>query len=263
MNTTRLFIGMPLQAPWPESLPKGRVLPQKARHATLLFLGSIPRSFVPTIIEQMPSIPLTSIASGFFDHLLLLPKHFPQVVAFGIEFLDPWIYTYQKSLVQIAKTWPSKEDRRPWLPHATICRRPFAAPDWRKAFMPLPCFAKSIHLYESLCHSHYEIIHTLELLPPFEEIAHTADRAFRVYGKNLQDLYHHAWLALAFQTPSLLNYREQNPTLRTLDDVITTLNRSISQCDQKEGCSMKAVSFHGEIEPFKDHCLQWEMIVDI
>ncbi len=144
----------------------------------------------------------------------------------------------------------------------TIARSPFDVQGWKDDFQPLPCFAKAIHLYESLGSSNYQSLYEYPLLPPFVEIPHMADIAFHIFGKDLQELYYNAFTAIAFKHPRLIAYLQKQP-VASLDEIIIALNRVISITDQNEGCSLKAVSFHGEIQPFQNNLLQWEMIVDI
>ena len=185
------------------------------------------------------------------------------MVAWEVQWFDEDLLAYQKELCEWTRKLKLKCDDRSWLCHATICRNPFDAKKWEEDFKPLPCFAKAIHLYQSLGSSNYKSLWSFPLLAPFEEIPHTADIAFRIVGKDLNHLYANAFTALAFKCPRFLAYFQKPSSLTCLDDVIIELNKVICILDQKEGCPLKAVSFHGEIEPFEENLLQWEMIVDI
>ncbi len=185
------------------------------------------------------------------------------MVAWEVQWFDKDLPNYQEKLHLWAKTLGFKCKDTEWLSHVTISRSPFNPKQWEEEFTPLPCFAKAIHLYESLGASNYQSLWTHPLHPPFIEIPHTADIAFSIFGQDLIHLYCSAFIALAFKYPRLTTYFQKPPSLTCLDEVIIELNRLISSVDQKEGCPLKAVSFHGEIQSLKENQIQWEMIVDI
>lgn len=257
-----MFFGLKIAAPWPQVWPEGRLIHEEYRHTTLAFLGSVSYP----AIEQLLSFPHPSFLvgpSGHFNRSLLLPKKRPRVTAWEIEWYDDMLLAYQKSL----KEWLSHNgfdtDKREWLSHVTLSRRPFDAQKWIKFFHPLPCFGMSIDLFESLGNSNYRTIRSLPLLTPFEEIDHMADLAFQVYGNNLKDLQRNAFTALAFKYPALLHFRQDNISLASLEDVVIILNEIISNADASIGCPFKAVSFHGELQPINKDLIKWEMIVDV
>ncbi len=108
-----------------------------------------------------------------------------------------------------------------------------------------------------------ELIWSLEVTPPFEEIEHTADLAFRVWGENISQLYLHARTALAFKDPSLMEQFSAAKNYDNLDDVIIDLNALVTQADKEHGCPLKAVSFSGEVVGKGDGLMHWDMIVDV
>ncbi len=263
----RLFFGLEIQAPWPEELPHGRLLLPSERHLTLAFLGNVPFSPLKEKLNQNElHIPFSLGFAGFFDSVLFLSPRNPNVVAWGVHWITDTtpLIAFQKEIVRWLRSIGYSVDHpnREWLPHATICRRPFDRRGWEKQFTVLPFIITAIHLYESVGQLRYIPLWSHPMKPPFEEIEHTADIAFNIHGKTLQDIYKHALTALAFKHPPLLKYFS-NEEIKNLDDIIIGLNNVISKADQESGCPFKAVSFHGEIQQNADHTLTWEMIVDV
>ncbi len=261
----RLFFGLEVQAPWPETLPQGRVLDEHNRHLTLAFLGN---TDYPKLKEALSSFPEPSFKVGFvgqFDQCLFFPPKHPRVVAWHVDFLEA-----HSKLIQFYHTfteWLQKEGfmpetRHSFTPHVTIARAPFNQRVWQKKFIPLPCLFKDIHLYESTGELNYKPIWSYPLLLPFEEISHAADIAFWVRGENYDQLYRHAQAALASVFPALLPFLTKQNGIENLDDVIIKLNELVATVDQAISCPFKAVSFHSHLEK-KDQILHWEMIIDV
>ncbi len=265
-ETKRLFFGLDLSAPWPAQLPHGRVLNEEDRHLTLAFLGN---ASVSKLMEILPSMPLPPCRIGFgglFDQCLFLPKRCPHVVAWHIQWLKerPSLSLYQQQLAEWLKNNDfSVSEKESFLPHVTLCREPFHISHWKEAFSPLPLYTRSLHLYESLGHSRYRSCWHLPFKPPFEEKEHTADIAFTILGQDLEQLYLHAYLAMAFKFPPLLDYFNSESVLSNLDDVVIELNHVITRADMDIGCPFKAISFHGVIQQDEEGDLKWEMIVDV
>ena len=262
METKRLFFGVEVRAPWPEQNPEGRLIAESDRHLTLAFLGNVP--FEP-LKALLPSLPLPSFrigSTGFFDASLLLPEKDPRVVAWKAQMNDEKLFHFQKSLSAWLQTNHCQTEKHPWLPHVTLCRRPFDEKSWQKNFIPLPFYTESIHLYESHKNSTYSPLWSYFIKPPFEEIPHIADMAFKIYGESLEELFQNAFTALSFKSPSFLKYFKKPESLKGQDDLVIALNEIISYVDQAEGCPLKAVSFHGDIQPNQE-ILEWEMIVDV
>lgn len=255
----RIFFGFEIEAPWPIDYPKGHVLEEKERHFTLVFLGNVDPAAIMQNLNSIP-LPVFKIApAGYFDKVLLLPAGHPRVVAWHAKwFLEGLeIDQYQKRLLDWLEDLNYKVDRRPLLSHVTVARAPFEEEEWLKAFSPLPCMIKALHLYESIGNLHYSSLWQFPFTPPFEEIEHTADVAFIIYGSNFQQLYLNAAIALSFKFPPLLDFLTEK-MLHDLNEVVRELNQLISITDQKIGCPFKAVSYHGE---FKNQ--KWQMIVDV
>ncbi len=262
-ETRRLFLGLEMEAPWPLVWPKGRVLGESDRHVTLNFLGDVSYT---AILQILPSIPLPSCElgpCGYFDASLELPPNKGRVIAWHINWLGHEVASLQKELSQWLHKNGLLEDSREWLSHLSVCRDPANLIEWKEFFQPLPCFTKAIHLYESLGFSKYESLWSHPFMPPFKEISHTADIAFHIYGKNIDQLYQHALIALAFKFPPIVSHAQWRAQLQGLDDVIILLNETICRTDYSIGCPFKAVSFHGEIQSYETEIILWEMIVDV
>lgn len=268
-DSKRLFFAIEVQAPWPEELPKGRLLGVKERHMTLAFLGNVPWPKLEAALQTFPKPAFAVGFTGQFDSCLFLPPRHSNVVAWHVRWwseIAPLLDFQQQlcSWLSAGQFLPSPhEPQRPWLPHVTLCRAPFDQGAWSKAFQPLPFFTVKIHLYESLGNLRYEPIWSYDILPPFEELDHTADIAYRIYGPTVQDIYLHARTALAFTFPSLQDYFAPVSGFDSLDNIVMALNGAIQRADSAIGAPLKAVSFHGAIEPFKPNVLAWEMIVDV
>lgn len=261
----RLFFGIEVHAPWPPHVPEGRLLDEEHRHLTLAFLGNIPYEPLKEILNDFPKVSLKIGSVGYFDSCLVLPPRHPNVVAWHAHelgdsspiahfqtLLSDWLISHGYSL-----------DKRSWNPHVTLCRQPFDAHKWMKDFIPLPFYTCSLHLYESTGHLQYVPLWSYPIQAPFEEINHTADMAFIIRGENLQQLYRNAFIALSFKAPEFIEFFTPGEALNNLDDIVIALNHIVSKVDSSIGCSLKAISFHGEIIPLQDALLQWEMIVDV
>lgn len=261
----RLFFGIETHAPWPSHLPKGRLLEEDHRHLTLAFLGNIPFSPLKEKLNHFPKIHWKIGTVGYFDACLALPPHHPNVIAWHAQAFDndSPLFGLQKILSEWLKMVGYSLDERPWMPHVTLCRKPFDADAWMKDFTPFPFYASSIHLYESLGNLNYMPLWSYPVKAPFEEINHTADVAFLIRGENLDQIYLHAFTAMAFKAPEVVKFFTSLSSLTHLDDVIIGLNDILSRVDREIGSPMKAVSFHGEIVPLSDGLFQWEMIIDV
>lgn len=236
----RLFFGMEIVSPWPEHLPDGRIIETENRHLTLAFLGE-------TNTPDLDSFPKPSFSTGI-GGIFNEPIFLKNVVAWHVNWFGDEVVEYQKT---VAKHFHLSEK---FLSHVTMSRKPYNVEDWKKSFQPLPMYAKNIHLYESLGYSKYKVLWTHPILPPFEDIEHTADLAFLVRREH----YLNAQLALAFHFPLLLRYYDDRK-IESLDEIVSALNLLIARADGEIGCPFKAVSFHGTDED-KD---EWEMVVDV
>lgn len=262
-----LFYGLEVATPWPESYPKGRLIPEEGRHQTLSFLGPLSMEKRGEFLAFPPRLPLHSAllgAAGYFDSLLFLPPERARVIALRPRFLsgEHELLTLAFQLQEALLMRGCQIDSRPLLPHVTLARTPFNREDWERSFQPLPFFFRSLHLYESLGELNYHPLTTLPLPLPIEELEHTADVAFRLRGKNLTQLALHAQLALAFLAPSFLELLEEKPVVAKLVDLVQLLNRKIFDADRKFGSPFKAVSQAGELKQEGD-LLIWEMIIDV
>lgn len=265
-ETKRLFLGLEVSAPWPEKFPDGRLLETADRHMTLAFLGDTDYQKMSALLPSLPAFPFRVGIPAHFDRCLFLPERHPHVVAWHVNFWDgsAAIEQYQKQLQEWLRTHEFHVNTRDqFLPHVTLCRSPFRIGEWKQNFTQLPLIIKNMHLYQSLGRSKYQSCWKFPLIPPFEEIEHTADIAFRICGANILQLYRNAFAALAFKFPTLLQFFSNPAAIESVDDVVMKLNEAICQADAKDGCPFKAVSFHGEIKQAEDQTLKWEMIVDV
>lgn len=258
----RLFFGIEVLSPWPEKLPKGRLLDPMHRHMTLEFLGNVPST---PLLEQLTALPLPSFSLapvGFFDACLFLPPRRPNVVAWHVNWVpsEP-LLTYQQTLIRFLREHAYSIDERAFLPHVTLARWPFDKAAWEKQPFKLPVMGTALHLYESVGNLTYEPLWTLPLTLPFEPFSHTADIAFKVRGSDLHQLYVHAQMALAFEHSALLDYLDMTVP-SDHDSLIAQLNSCLGRADSDLGVPFKAVSYHG-LALQHDNYLEWEMIVDV
>lgn len=256
----RLFFGFEIKAPW-HVTPPGKIVQEQMRHLTLAFLGNIEFEKLETHLSALPLPQFQVGLSGFFDRILYLPPRHPHVVAWHGILDDQKITEYVVRLHDWLKTLGIERDLRlPWLPHVTLARSPFERENWNKNFLPLPFYFCNLHLYESKPNLQYTPIWSASLLPPYDELEHTADLAFQIRAENEMDLYQNAFTALAFHFPPLIEYKQSAPA--HADKIVSTLNHALALADAEKGCPFKAVSHHGEI--IKQNGLHtWEMIVDV
>lgn len=265
-ETKRVFFALEVHAPWPEDLPKGRLLEPADRHATLAFLGEITYTpLIENLNKNFPPPPFQVGLVGSFSKCLFLPPRHPNVVAWQVHWIDDShaLKEYYQTFIAWLKQqeYPLREHPGEWLCHVTLCRSPFDYEGWKKAFKPLPMAIYGIHLYESLGHSKYKPIWSFPLIPPFQEFEHTADLGYLICGENFTQLHRHAQAALAFRYPPILQFIGQ-ASFDKHEDIIMDLNDLIAKADASIGCPFKAISFHGNVEE-KNKILQWEMIVDV
>jgi len=265
-NNKRLFFGLSLEAPWPTSYPKGRIIQETMRHITLAFLGNFSFSKLEKELDHFPKPAFKIGPVGETSQVLFLPKgHKPRVVAHEISWLvdGERIEMLHKNVLDWLEKLDYPVDRRPLLSHVTIARAPFENKEWEEAFEELPIFVSGIHLYESLGNLHYKSIWEYSLIPCFEELEHTADVAFQVCGTSFHDLYIHGALALSFSYPPFLTFLEEEK-ISDFEQLVRLLNVMITKCDAQMGCPFKAVSYHGNFREDKENgLLYWEMIVDV
>lgn len=252
----RLFFAFSIEAPWPHEYPKGRLIEEKSRHMTFAFLGNVP---IPNL-SAFPKPDLLIGPVGKCDRLLFLAR----VVASHVTWLQNGekLNQLQKSVLDWLESLKYQVDRRPLLPHITLARAPFDREGWEGWFEELPCIITGIHLYESIGNLTYQSIWEIPLTAPFEEIEHTADIAFHVRGKNFDELYLHATVAMSFKHPPFLSFLKSEQK-NDLNQVVRGLNQMIAACDLDQGCPFKAVSYHSKITEESNGLMNWEMIVDV
>lgn len=260
----QLFLGLEVHAPWGDVFPRGRLIAPEHRHLTLAFLG---RQSLPDLLEKLdsfPALPFELAPVGEFDRVLFLPKRQPKVVAWHVQWWDEAdaVAGFRTDCVTWLRQQGYAVDERPFLPHMTIARGHFSPRQWREAFHPLPFYTPALHLYESLGYSKYRCVKSFFFRPPFEEIEHTADLAFHVYGETKEQLFVHAQAALAFAYPELVRYRTAVETVDSFEGIVRELNRMLQRMDVDQGCPLKAVTYSGEITE-DNGVLSWEMIIDV
>jgi len=260
----RLFFGIEVHAPWPEELPEARTLKAKHRHLTLAFLGDTSYEKIKALIPKLPRPHFRVGSVATFDSCLFLPRRDPKVVTWHVEPFgeSDHLATYHEELATFLEEEGYVLDHREFLKHVTLGRTPFLANQWKKAFKPLPLYFQNLHLYESHSGLHYEPIWTHDLLPPFEEMEHVADIAFRIFGESLEQIFWNAQFALAFECPEILPLLDPHTQVKSLEEIIMQLNEVVTKGDQEFGTPFKAVSFHGDVVE-KGGVLTWEMIVDV
>lgn len=256
----RLFFAVETVSAWKQFSSSGRIIEEKHRHLTLAFLGNVE---CDKIFEALNTFPLPDFKVGFvgqFDQLLFLPKKHPRVVAAHIDWLeDPSLFlSFQTNLLN----WLSIKEKHPFLPHITFARAPFNIRQWKKEFSPFPLMLTHIHLFESHPGSKYTSLWHVPILPPFEEIEHTADIAYLVNAQSLKTLFDHAKTALCFTFPSLLSFLTPTREYESLEEIVKHLNEIVSKADGEIGCPFKAVSYSGSIKE-ENNILKWEMIIDV
>lgn len=266
-QSKRLFFGLEVHSVWPAKLPRGRILDESIRHLTLAFLGKTDWTRLQLLLPKIPKFDMQVGIAGHFDECLLLPPRHPRVVAWHINWLDHpgSLLSYRETLIRWLdeNNFPVSLHDGEFLPHVTVSRGHFNPKQWKTSFESLPMFIKDFHLFESLGHSKYRSCWSSSLLSPFEEIEHTADVGYLIRGESIEQIYHHAQTALCFYDPQFLNYLESPGNLEDINDVIINLNTMVSNMDAEQGCSLKAVSFHGELVEKGDQLLEWEMIIDV
>lgn len=249
-ETKRLFFGLEVIAPWPSLLPTGRYIQETNRHLTLAFLG---QAHFPSLQAKLATFPQPFFPIGLagkFDAALLLPKKHPNVVAWHVQWLEnpEPLNAFQNKLVLWLNQngFPCQNHEEGFLPHVTLCRKPFNADDWMQHFAPLPLFTRNIHLYESLGNSRYQSCWCYPIPPPIG-IIDPSHVHFLIRGNTIQQLHRHIQIGLAFHHPILLNYflKEQNELNN--QEFITNLNYILLKAYQEKNCPFKAIRFYKNV----------------
>ncbi len=203
----RVFFAFEAHSPWPKSLPKGRMLRETDRHLTVAFLGNIDWKKLEKLLPEVPVPNIHVGMVGEFSLPLFLPPHHPNVVAWEVKWWEEPLdlEAYQIELTDWLQThgFPIRLHKGPFLPHVTLCRRPFHIDQWEKAFHPLPMYISHFHLYESVGNLNYLPIWTHPIQEPFTETT--------LFGESIDQLMLHkkAWSAYTNQTQTF-NIKEIN-----------------------------------------------------
>lgn len=262
MPEKRLFFGFSVDAPWPMSYPKGRIIEESSRHITLAFLGNTSFDRLENSLKEFPNPDFHIGPVGICDKILFLPEMKPRVVADHISWISDGkkLNSFHDKVLKWLETLDFAIDKRPLLPHVTIARAPFNENEWESAFESLPIIVTGIHLYESMGNLRYHSLWNYSLLSAFEELEHTADIAFIIRGRNYEELFEHAAVAMSFKYPPFLSFLEEK-NQKELGQVVQSLNKMVTKCDEEIGCPFKAVSYHGKAD--QKEYLEWEMVVDV
>lgn len=265
MEEKRVFFALEVDAPWQDKEPEGRYIQKHLRHITLIFIGNLDVKKIEELLSTIEVPKFVISPSGIFDKMLALPERSPNVIAYRIKWLSnhKLLDEYRSSLFSFLEKSDVaiKNTKGEFLPHVTLCRKPFIIKDWRKSFFKLPVYITKLHLYESLKNSNYESLWSHSFIAPFEEFEHTADLAFYIRGKTYFDLYVNGFIALCFKFTKLCEYYIEKD-IENIDDVIIGLNDIVTKVDMDIGSPFKAVSFQASVEEKKDF-YQWEMIIDV
>lgn len=262
----RIFFALDVISPWLEKEPPGRYIEKHLRHITLLFLGAVNEDDYDRILSSMILPKIFVGPAGIFDKVLSLPYNHPNVISYRAYFLDRFedLIKYKAQLVSYLESNGMflKDSLKNFLPHVTLCRKPFSLPAWKKDFSKLPFYVSKLHLYESTGSSLYRSLWSYEFIPPFVEIDHTGDMAFHIRGENFYQLFVNGYIALCFNHDKFSDYFMESGPIENIDDVIISLNKIITALDTAGGSPYKAVSFQSKVEQM-DNYFEWEMIVDV
>lgn len=259
----RVFLALQAQEEYAQELPTGRDIAPTMRHMTLVFFPDADLERLVEALHALSNLPKVGFG-GVADSLLLLPPRHPHVLAWNVNlgpfypFADTWQHTL--TFWALASGFLPKNEMRPFLPHVSLSRSPFHHLERMKTVIPVPICFSSLHLYDSVGNLQYMKRWSKELIPPYLEIEHTADIAYKISGTSLSELFWNASLALATRCPRILPI--EIPPLNGHEDIIMHLNRRISEIDAAEGIPLKAVSYHGNLYQ-EEAITYWEMIVDV
>lgn len=262
MEEKKMFFGVSISAPWPDSFPNAKILKENARHLTLAFLGKTDFSALEKELSSFPKAPFKVGLAGLLDELLFLPEKDPNVVAYHATFFNDSLNLYRQHIISwLLERGLYNEDKRPFLPHVTIGRKPKEIQEWKRGFQPMPFMVHRLCLYESLANSEYKTLWQTPFVLPIEEIEHTADIAFTIRGQTNQELFNNAQIALCYADEKMIPYVKELK-VDSFDDVVIELNNINSKVDAEQGSSFKAISFHGTTAK-ENGLLTWEMFIDV
>ena len=219
----RVFFAFKVKAPWPKSFPSGRLLAENDRHLTIAFLGNIDDTNLIHSISSFPKPPFRVGLTGWFDKLKFLPPRRANVACWHARFFDNSydLAGYQIEIAEWLKMhqYKFKVHKGPFLPHVTLCRRPFSFTEWRNAFKPLT----DLNLYESIGGLNYKPIWKLPIIPPFER--NSKEASYVIYGESHKQLYANAYAAKAFESKNHLgakpyaNFEEEKESIIFLEKI--------------------------------------------
>lgn len=262
MEEKRMFFGLSVSSQWPDSFPNAKIIKANMRHITLAFLGSTDFEAIEKDLDSFPKAPFKVGPDGILDKLLLLPENDPNVVAYHAKFIDDRVESYRKDIVSwLEERSIYKEEKRAFLPHVTIGKKPKKLSQWKDEFSPMPFIVQDICLYESLGNSEFKILWQKPFALPVEEITHTADIAYIIRGQTNQEFFNNAQVALCYADEQMISFIEDKK-VNTFDDVVIELNNLNEKTGEKQEALFKSISFHGSGTD-ENGFISWEMFVDV
>lgn len=264
-GSKRVFFAFEVHAPWPISLPQGRVLNLSGRHLTIAFLGDVEYSSLEKILKSFPPPKIRTGLTGKFDRCLFLPPQRPNVVSWHVKWFDQHLDLglYQKELAD----WLSKNDfhvklhNEGFLPHVTLSRRPFHFREWREAFEVLPLYIKDIHLYESKSGLNYTPLWSYPLLAPFEVEQGAKGKTITVRGESLTSLLNHCITGIAFSHPGLLAKYPESIAIQDVSELLPIVEDLLIRAGKKD--PTLPLNCNTVEEPkFEDHLFTWKVILN-
>jgi 2'-5' RNA ligase len=234
------------------------------RHITLAFLGNTDHEKVLQNAQELPqNLHMPAFAPvGVFSHCHFFPKKHPRCVSWGASWKSHFDMFQNAIIAHFVDHKLIEPLKRPFIPHATVARSPFDKNAFKESFSPVAFYAPALHLYQSLGHSKYTSLWHVPWKVPFVEIEHTADLAFQVYARNLQELSLHAQAALCFAFAECIPFSFTLFEPENLDHIVYHLNKIIALCDSECGSPVKAVSYHDTVLTDGSELI-WEMIIDV
>jgi 2'-5' RNA ligase len=204
-KSMRLFLALKVRAPWPKESFKGKMIQEEFRHITLAFLGQTNEETYLELIKDLKKVKLPPFALfGYFDHFLPLPKSSPRLLSWHATFSydEKEIYAFAEEMKLFFKERGllKKEDKA-WLPHVSICRKPFDFLSWKKSFKPLPFYATDLCLYEAIGNLKYREVLKRPLLTPF---SFANEKEVHIKAKTHEELYLHTLSAMSFIKQEIL-----------------------------------------------------------
>lgn len=264
-GSKRVFFAFEVHAPWPLSLPQGRVLSLSGRHLTIAFLGNVDYPSLEKILNRFPPPKITTGLTGKFDRCLFLPPQRPNVVSWHVKWFDQAfdLGLYQKELSEwlSANGFHVKLHNEGFLPHVTLSRRPFHYREWREAFEVLPLYIKDIHLYESKSGLNYTPLWSYPLHAPFEAKHDANGLIITARGENLTSLLNHCITGIAFSHPGILAKYPESTPVQEISELLPIVEDVLGRAGKKDPALPHSLSTV-EAPKFEDQIFTWKVILN-